>query len=365
MPHVCEDEKTGKGYPTVTTPQIAIACQGGGSHTAFTAGVLKQMLEEQVHQEYRIVGLSGTSGGAICALLGWYGLLKDSDSDQAPRRLVEFWQDNATNKLWEKAFNRGVVGLMRLQGRGYLPSVAISPSNQVMSWMQDMLQTLSPRDEFTDFQELLEKYVAFDELGDLIGPSSPRLLLGAANVLNGDFKAFDSHQGEITVEAVQASAAIPSVFEAVHTNGGAYWDGLFSQNPPLANFVEEFSPDNRPDEIWIIQINPQTRAEVPDSSEDIADRHNEMMGNLSLNHEIRFVQARNQWMQTHADGAQSNGNGMQPVVLRRLFMSEELRRSLDESSKMDRGDDFIDDLIADGAQQAQRFLGNLDAHLIA
>lgn len=349
----------------MTTPRIAIACQGGGSHTAFTAGVLKQMLEEHVHQEYRIVGLSGTSGGAICALLGWYGLLKDPDSDQAPRRLVEFWQDNATNKLWEKAFNRGVVGLMRLQGRGYLPSVAISPSNQVMAWMQDMLQELSPRDEFTDFQELLEKYVAFGELGDLIGPSSPRLLLGAANVLNGDFKAFDSHQDEITVEAVQASAAIPSVFQAVRTNGGAYWDGLFSQNPPLANFVADFSPDNRPDEIWIIQINPQTRSEVPDSSEDIADRHNEMMGNLSLNHEIRFIQARNQWVKAHTDGAQANGNGMQPVVLRRLFMSEELRHSLDESSKMDRGDDFIDHLIADGAQQAQRFLGNLDAHLIA
>ena len=41
-------------------PRIAIACEGGGSHTAFTAGVLKRLLGEEIE----IVALSGTSGGA-------------------------------------------------------------------------------------------------------------------------------------------------------------------------------------------------------------------------------------------------------------------------------------------------------------
>ncbi len=49
----------------VSSPRVAIACQGGGSHTAFTAGVLKRMLQEQ-EKQYKIVALSGTSGGAIC-----------------------------------------------------------------------------------------------------------------------------------------------------------------------------------------------------------------------------------------------------------------------------------------------------------
>ena len=44
--------------------KIAIACQGGGSHTAFTAGVLKRILKEK-KGKFEIVGLSGTSGGAI------------------------------------------------------------------------------------------------------------------------------------------------------------------------------------------------------------------------------------------------------------------------------------------------------------
>ena len=49
-------------------PRVAIACQGGGSHTAFTAGALSRLLATP--REAEIVGLSGTSGGAICAPSG-------------------------------------------------------------------------------------------------------------------------------------------------------------------------------------------------------------------------------------------------------------------------------------------------------
>jgi NTE family protein len=51
--------------------RVAIACQGGGSHTAFTAGVLGRLLGAEELNRYEIVGLSGTSGGAVCALLAW------------------------------------------------------------------------------------------------------------------------------------------------------------------------------------------------------------------------------------------------------------------------------------------------------
>ena len=41
--------------------RVAIACQGGGSHTAFTAGALGHLLEH-LPGSYQVVGLSGTSG---------------------------------------------------------------------------------------------------------------------------------------------------------------------------------------------------------------------------------------------------------------------------------------------------------------
>ena len=46
---------------TMTKQKIAIACQGGGSQTAFTAGVLSSLLKQKVHEKKEIVGLSGCS----------------------------------------------------------------------------------------------------------------------------------------------------------------------------------------------------------------------------------------------------------------------------------------------------------------
>ena len=74
--------------------RVAIACQGGGSHTAFTAGVLKRLLRERLLERYEIVGLSGTSGGAVCAWLAWSALARGAP-ERAGRLLDDFWRDNA------------------------------------------------------------------------------------------------------------------------------------------------------------------------------------------------------------------------------------------------------------------------------
>jgi len=60
--------------------RVAIACQGGGSHTAFTAGVLERLLGAGELSGVEVVGLSGTSGGAVCALLAWSALLEDGSA---------------------------------------------------------------------------------------------------------------------------------------------------------------------------------------------------------------------------------------------------------------------------------------------
>ena len=60
--------------------RIAIACQGGGSHTAFTAGVLTRLFGSDEIDGYEVVGLSGTSGGAVCALLAWSALIEGGPS---------------------------------------------------------------------------------------------------------------------------------------------------------------------------------------------------------------------------------------------------------------------------------------------
>lgn len=64
---------------------VAIACQGGGSHTAFTAGVLRGILRN-LPDEYEIVALSGTSGGVMSAALAWDGLRRNDVTGAIARR---------------------------------------------------------------------------------------------------------------------------------------------------------------------------------------------------------------------------------------------------------------------------------------
>src|SRR4051794_22397737 len=191
--------------------RVAIACQGGGSHTAFTAGALTGLLGATELEEYDIVAISGTSGGAICALLAWTALLQQ-EPHQAGPLLEGFWADNAASTPMEALVNPMVLWVSSLQNLGLLPLV--SPYD-------------IPVDGLGQFRKLLERWVDFDRLDPPRPGSSPLLLIGAVDVLSGHFRAFNSWREPITAEAVLASAAIPTLFPAVHTDEGTYWDGLF------------------------------------------------------------------------------------------------------------------------------------------
>ena len=313
--------------------KVAIACQGGGSHTAFTAGVLRWILRET---DDEIVGFSGTSGGAICALLAWYGLVVRQDRKQAIALLEAFWAENSANAVGDRLLNAWLVEAARLRGPVALPEV--SPY-QYPPWGQDRLKGM------------LEHLVDFEEV-QKPRPASPMLLVGAVNVQTGEFTRFkaggkasqteEKQYQPITVEAMLASAAVPPLFRAVPIGGSLYWDGLFSQNPPIRDL-----PDARPDEIWVIQVNPQKRKTEPRSIAEIQDRRNELSGNLSLNQEIFFIERVNQWV---GKGLMAAGKH-QVIPVRRI----EMERDLDYPSKLDRSPAFIQDLMAYGEEQAKSF----------
>src|SRR3954451_23652418 len=172
----------GKGAPLRT---VAIACQGGGSHTAFTGGVLQRLLADGQH---RIVALSGRSGGAVCALLAWYGL-QTGGAAEAGRLLERFWQANSAPTLSDRVANAGLVGLARLEGRVSLPTVSPYAYPEI------------GRAAFTSLLTSHVDVVRLAQLAEAPPPDQPLLLLGAADILTGDFKAFSSRRREITVDA--------------------------------------------------------------------------------------------------------------------------------------------------------------------
>ncbi len=342
--------------------KIAIACQGGGSQTAFTAGVLMALLENKIHHKKHIVGFSGTSGGAICATLAWYSLIKAVKGDRTPiaKRLAAFWQDNSTQYLHEDLFNAFLVGSLQLMEGGLLPHLATSPDTPYARTVWPALTALLPHQNFFDFKKLLETHIDFDEIAAWDRTAGPALLLGAAEVLKGEFKKFCSRKGEIQVEALLASAAVPTLFPAVHIGDNAYWDGLFSDNPPTDELLDEalVGRDNLPDELWIIRINPQTRKNVPMSPGDISDRRNEMIGNHSLLQDIQKIELINRFL---AQGAftPEYQTRYRPVRLRMIEMSPELQEKLDYATKLDRSSRFINELMQHGETQGRRFLHDL------
>jgi len=306
--------------------RVAIACQGGGSHTAFTAGVLKRLFQEP-DPDFEIVALSGTSGGAICALLAWYGLLV-GDSEAAIAGLEGFWRDISAYTPWDQYLNISLVSLIRFQS--IVPVPEISPY-LYPPWSQDYIK------------QLLQKYIPFNRLDEYMTDSSPIFLAGAVNVLTGEFAVFDSRKQEIAAETLLASTAIPTLFRAIKIGSEVFWDGILSQNPPIRDL-----PDAKPDEIWIIQVSPPKRKDEPKTTEDIRDRRDELTANLSLEQEVYFIEKINQLLQK---GMLQNS----PYILiqiRRILM----QRDLDYPSKLDRNPYFIQNLIAYGEAEAEKFL---------
>src|SRR4051812_15458226 len=111
--------------------RIAIACQGGGSQCAFIAGAFKALFAQNVHRRFKIVGLSGTSGGALTAALAWVGMLKQANGDPRPveDRILAFWHDLSAQTPPEMILDRMCVQLMRLVQTGLLPTTESSPSS--------------------------------------------------------------------------------------------------------------------------------------------------------------------------------------------------------------------------------------------
>jgi len=311
--------------------RVAIACQGGGSHTAFTAGVL-QGLVANLPDDVDVIALTGTSGGAICAALAWEGFVRH-DPKLAVKKLAKFWESMSAREPVDQIVNQAMLASLSLRDLMIMPEV--SPYN-LPTWGED------------HFRAMLNGFFDFDELRQLARkPGAPLLQIGAVEVLSGHFELFTGE--ELCAEALLASAAIPEMFRAVTVPGrGVYWDGLFSQNPPIHDLY-----DLGIHELWLIQINSSTCARVPTETHEILDRRNALAGNLSMEQELAFIDTLNRAIRA---GRLTDTN-FRPIQVSRISLD----RELDHRSKMDRRPAFIEELREYGKTKCRWFLKEREA----
>jgi NTE family protein len=288
--------------------------------------VLQGLLAE-LPDEVDVVALSGTSGGAMCAALAWDGLLR-GDRQRASRKLEDFWNSIAASEPWDQILNQMMMGVLSLRNHMALPEVSpyVFPP-----WGEER------------FRAILNQHFDFEELRVLARrPGAPALHIGAVEVLTGHFDVFTGE--ELTVDCLLASAAIPELFRAVVVRDrGVYWDGLFSQNPPIHDLT-----DYNINELWVIQINPSTCSKVPTETHEIADRRNGLAGNLSLEQELRMVEMINRMIAA----GKLNDPKYHPIHVSRI----RLDRELEYTSKLDRRPAFLNELLEYGKAKARWFI---------
>lgn len=189
------------------------------------------------------------------------------------------------------------------------------------------------------------QHIDFDAIPDHCKATAPELVVGSVDINDGVFRTFTNEA--VTVDAVLASAAVPNLFRAVEIDGHRYWDGIFSQNPPIKDLMYQ-PPSRKPDELWIVQVNRQTLDGEPRTIDEIDDRRNELAGNISLNQELRFIEQVSEWVERGHLPAER----FSTPAIHRL----EIPKRYHCATKIDRTPAFLDELMQLGRNRARTFL---------
>ena len=272
---------------------VNLALQGGGSHGAFTWGVLDTLLADG---RVSLEGISGTSAGAMNAVALAHGMAisqgkSAGDAREAAREsLAAFWngivQMGALGSTISQA-QRAPFDILfggfggGLGGMGGSESPAQMFTDAMTSlWSRSVSPYQSNPLDINPLQGFLESKIDFERMAAF---KSLKVFVVATAVTTGKAEVFSGKR--LNAKAVMASACLPTVFQAVEIEGQHYWDGGYSGNPAIHPLIYECESRD----IVLVQINPIKRDKLPTTAGDIMDRLNEITFNAALIAEMRAI----------------------------------------------------------------------------
>jgi NTE family protein len=310
---------------------VDLALQGGGSHGAFTWGVLDRLLQESW---LRIDGISGTSAGAMNAVVLVSGY-EEGGTAGARAALEAFWR-RVSHSARFSPIRRSPLDI--LLNRWTLDTspffVAFDLAARLFSPYD-----LNPRG-FNPLRDILSDCVDFGRTAK----SSIRLFVTATNVRTGRGRVF--RNADLSPDVLLASACLPTLFQAIEIDGEAYWDGGYSGNPTITPLVRECSSQDT----LLVAVNPVERQGPPRSAREILDRLNEVSFNATLLKELRMIALLRQV----ADAG--TGEGARWAGMRIHLISSASIEKLGASSKFNAEWDFLCMLRDEGRRCAESFL---------
>ncbi len=325
--------------------RVNLALQGGGSHGAFTWGVLDTLLEDP---RIQIDGISGASAGAVNAVALAHGMA--TNGHKATDGVTPEAREAARASL--RSIWRGIEAM------GSLGSMAESISKMMLGgWSSEKVganffgntlnQWMSPYQsnplDINPLRKLLEREIDFEAIAK---QQVPKIFVSATQVTTGQAEIFAGKR--LTLQAVMASTCLPTLFGAVEINGESYWDAGFSSNPALLPLINHCDSSD----IIVVQINPLKRENAPQTPQEIMDRVNELTFNASLLSQMRTIDFINRLI---ADGRLQEGASYRSLFLHRIDGGEALE-DLPASSKMSASTAMIEQLFSMGQAAAKRWL---------
>lgn len=310
---------------------VDLALQGGGSHGAFTWGVLDRLLEEPWLQ---IEGISGTSAGAMNAAVlagGW----TNGGAASARAALDAFWERVSCAARFSPLQRLPVD---HLTGRWTLDT---SPAFVAFDLMSRIFSpyNLNPLG-FNPLRGILAESIDFGRLNQ----APMKLFVTATSVRTGRGRIF--RNAEITPEVLLASACLPTMFQAIEIDGELYWDGGYAGNPTITPLVRETDGHDT----ILVQINPRERTGSLRSAAEILNRLNEISFNSPLMKELRMIALLRQV----ADPGR--GEGARWAEMRTHSIKSDRLSEFGASSKLNAEAKFLALLKEEGRRCADDFL---------
>jgi len=257
--------------PNTGPKLVNLALQGGGSHGAFTWGVLDRLLEDD---RLTIDGITATSAGSINAVVLAHGL-SVGGREAAKKALALFWRRMSslmTSSIVQPSILDKMLGNFRLDySPGYM---FVNMLCQLLSPYQLNPCNLNP------LKNLLEQIVDFQRIRQ---QTAVKLFLCATNVRTCKLQVF--RNPELTADHVLASSCLPFLMHAIEIDGERYWDGGFIGNPALFPVIYECDACD----IILVHVTPTQRSDFPVSANSILSRMQEMSVSSSLMREMRAI----------------------------------------------------------------------------
>ncbi|HYF99765.1 MAG TPA: patatin-like phospholipase family protein [Candidatus Saccharimonadales bacterium] len=280
--------------------------QGGGSLGAFSCGVFKALVKEQI----KIDVVAGTSIGAINA-----AIIAGSKSGHPEIDLENFWLELAESsheiipdnyfffynwlnlqfehqKFSSASTNAAIFGVPKMFLPRWNPIYMFQDEDYFKprnwTYLYDNTPLVNTLKKYIDYQRLTPDAPQSNDASKIIAHAL-RLIITSVNVLTAEPLVFDSLHMPITSKHLLASSGYPNYgFPWTELKEGVYgWDGSLLSNTPVREVITASSRNDK--NIFIVENYSRKIDRLPSNMTEVLDRAKDIMFSDKTQHSIKMT----------------------------------------------------------------------------